>query len=269
MKKRILISVLLSSLIASSALSAQQITQFGGEAAKLERIFNSTPTADDTNWNAQIGANEIVQWNGLWRDDQGNGGTFGNAGTFQDATSGSLSSNLSSLSMSIVSVETTESAGTARTRADSSPNLLGINDSSDNNAQFNAANNEVLTISFNQDVTLLQMIGTGMDFDAERWGIDIGNDDTYELQWNRSDGFTQGSGTVVAATFDVPGNDGRHVATFGSGIAIAAGTEVAISGLQGNMNLHGLVVSAVPEPSAFALFSGVFAMAWIMLCRRR
>lgn len=239
-------------------LSSAQITiQFGGDVAHL--------TDPDANWVSQIGADQIIQWNGVNSD----GGSFNASGTMVDQGVGATLTSLGAENLVLTTTgisATNTTAGFPVTGAAGSPNVLGVqaNDTGDDAAKFNVGNTEAWTFSFNQDVTIDHMIGAAMDFNLERFGIDIGNDGSYEYEWNRSAGFTVGSGTVNPVTFAPVAN--RYVATPDGGIAVAANTDVTVEVLQGNIGLQGLVVT-VPEPSAFALLAGLGALG--LLCYRR
>jgi hypothetical protein len=266
---RFILGILGSTLLASQTIG-QVIIQFGGEAGKITRLESGVDvTTDDTNWQSQIGADQIIQWNGVSAGFGLTGGSFNSAGSLANkiVTDNAKLNSIGSenLVLSTIDIES-DVAGTERTNATLTPNVFGIDVGTGTNAQFNTDNAEVWTFSFDQTVTLLNIVGSGMDFDLERWGLDIGNDDTYEYQWNRLDGFTAGAGTVAETTYNTPN---RYVATFGTGIEIAAGTEIAITALQGNMNLQSIVVSAVPEPGTYGLILGALAMGWIMIRRRQ
>lgn len=244
--------------LVSAIASAQASIQFGGD---IDHLIDP-----DANWVSQIGADQIIQWNGVNSD----GGSFNASGTMVDQGVGATLTSLGAENLVLTTTgisATNTTAGFPLTSAAGSPNVLGVQAfSGEDAAKFNIGNTEAWTFSFNQDVTLDHMIGAAMDFDGERFGIDIGNDGSYEYEWNRSDGFTVGAGSVTAATFDPVTN--RYVATPDGGITLPAGTDVTVEGLQGNIGLHGLVVT-VPEPSAFAMLAGIGALGLLFMRRRK
>lgn len=238
---------------------AQQVTiQFGGAAAHL--------TDPDTNWVSQIGASQVIQWNGVNSD----GGGFNASGTLVEQGVGATLTSLGSENLILTTTGISAinlGPGYPLTDAGGSPNLLGIKaNDTDDRLKFEAKNEEKWTFSFNQDVTLNHMVGAAMAFNLERFGIDIGNDGTYEYEWNRSAGFIVGSGLVSAASYAGGGN--RYVASPTDGIAIPANTEVTIAGLQGAIAIESLVVTTIPEPSTYALLAGFGALGLIILRRR-
>lgn len=253
-----LVAAALTALVPAIA-SAQVSIQFGGDVAHL--------IDPDANWVSQIGADQIIQWNGVNSD----GGSFNASGTMVDQGVGATLTSLGAENLVLTTTgisATNTTAGFPVTGAAGSPNVLGVqaNDTGDDSAKFNVGNTEAWTFSFNQDVTIDHMIGAAMDFNLERFGIDIGGDGSYEYEWNRSAGFTVGAGSVTAVSF-APVNN-RYVATPDGGIDLPAGTDVTVEVLQGNIGLHGLVVT-VPEPSAFAVLAGIGALGLLIFRRRR
>lgn len=256
MKNHILSTAAAASFLAAASLSAQTTIQFGGDATHL----TDGTTTEDINWNAAVGADQIIQWNGV----NSNGGTFEASGTLAgqgvNATLTSLGTEnvvLTTRALSAVDVTGIQTASTGL------PQVLGVDSGTDAvPTQFEAEFNETWTFDFSQDVTLTNMIGVGMGFDGERFGIDIGADGTYEFEWNRT-GFTVGSGLVTASVF---GGSQEYLATFDTGV-ISAGTDITIAGLQGVIGLQALVV-VIPEPSSFAMLIGASALGLVLFRRR-
>lgn len=245
-----------SLLAAAAALSAQTTIQFGGDTSHLT---DGTST-EDINWNAAVGADQIIQWNGV----NSNGGSFGASGTLANQ---GLSATLTSLGAENLVLTTrglsADDITGIQTSAIGSPNSMGVNSGNDNVApQFEAAFNETWTFDFSQDVRITNMIGVGMGFDGERFGIDIGADGSYEFEWNRM-GFVVGTGVVAASGF---GGGQEYLASFDTGV-ISAGTDITIAGLQGVIGLQALVV-VIPEPSSFAMLIGASALGLVLLRRR-
>lgn len=266
MKANSIIKAVALSALIPAVSTGTIIVQFGGDAAHTS----------DADWISQIGGDQIIQWNGVNSD----GGSFGSSGTMvnqgiYDAGPPESGGKLTSLGTENLILTTTgisatnTTSGFPTTGAAGAPNVLGVqaNDTGDDAAKFNIGNTESWTFQFNKDVTLLYMVGAAMDFDLERFGIDIGDDGTNEYEWNRSAGFTVGSGSVAAVTYDPVAN--RYVAMPTGGIAIAANTDVTISVEQGNIGLQALVVEVVPEPSTFALLAGLGVLGLVVVRRKQ
>lgn len=257
MKKYILTTAVAGSLFTTASLSAQASIQFGGDAG---HITDGTRPADIA-WNSAVGADQIIQWNGVNSD----GGSFSASGSLANAGVGATLTSLGAEDVVLTTrgLSADDTTG-IQTSLIGSPNIMGVDSGTDLEAkQFEAAFNETWTFDFSQDVTLTNMISVGMGFDGERFGIDINADGSYEFAWNRT-GFTVGTGTVALSEF---GGSQEYLATFDTGV-ISAGTDITIAGLQGNIGIQALVV-AIPEASTFAMLSGAAALGWVMLRRRR
>ena len=243
-----------------STAQAGVVVQFGGDASRV-----NAPV--DTDWDSQIGADQIIQWNGVNSD----GGSFGASGTLVGGTTGSSLTSLGAENLVLTTVslgsDTTE-PGFPSLAAGGSPNVLGVNSGGNDDAQkFNVGLNESWTFEFNKPVIVRAMIGAAMDFDGERFGLDVegvGN----VVDWRRTGVLVGPTGSsVAAATFAPTAN--RYVLTLptdANAIEVAAGTDLTISGLQGNIGLQGLVVEVVPEPGSLVLAS--LGMGLLALRRR-
>ena len=238
---------------------AEVVVQFGGDAS---RIIDG-----DTAWENQIGADQIIQWNGVNPDTvslpNSDPSKFGASGTLVGGTTGSSLTSLGAenLVLTTVSVnsDTTE-AGFPVLGATGSPNVLGVNSGSgEDGAKFNQGALgfvESWTFEFNQPVIVRAMIGAAMDFDGERFGLDVegvGN----VADWRRTGVLVGPTGSSVEQVAFAP-TAKRFVMTFptdANAIKVEAGTDLTISGLQGNVGLHGFVVEVVPEPGSLALLS--------------
>lgn len=243
--------------------SAQTVIQFGGDHDHLQ----DGGRPQDGAWTSAVGAEQIIQWNGVnYNSATGVFGNFGTAGTLANLGVGA---SLTSVGPEAVTLTTRALDATDTTSITTgvtgSPNLLGVNAGVPNDGvKFEADFAESWTFDFDQDVTWISMISAAMDFNLERFGIDIGNTGTNDYEWNRSAGFIVGSGIVDTVDF---GGPDEYLATFASPITLPAGTDVRISGAQGAISLEGLVIS-IPEPSSFALLAGILALGSIAMRRR-
>jgi hypothetical protein len=233
-----------------SPAQADVMVQFGGDANRI--------SDNDTDWQNQIGADQIIQWNGV----NSEGGSFGSAGTLVNGNSlNSLGpENLVLTSVSVGS-NTTES-GFPELNAGGSPNLLGVKSgTNEDGLKFSAADElqESWTFEFNLPVRLHGMIGAAMNFGGERFGIDVEGEGNV-VDWSNPGGSNDGvlvgpaGSSVAAATFAPTSN--RYVLTLPSdanAIEVPAGDDITISSLQGNVALQGLVAEVVPEPTSLAL----------------
>lgn len=268
MNTRTLLTTLAGLTALLPALASAIVIQFGSLTE-----FSTDPT-----WETQIGADQIVQWNGK----NSGGGAVGSSGTLVDQGIGATltSSGSENLVLTTTGLATTATPETGFpitgyfgffSGETPAAGLLGVKSgTSEDGAKFGVG--ESWTFSFNQDVVLQQMVGGAMDFNLERFGIDIGNNSSYEYEWNRSAGFTVGTGNVAAITYGAGASAANvqvYVATFTDGIALPAGTDVTITSLQGSISVESLVVTAVPEPSFFALLAGIGAFGLILYRRSR
>jgi hypothetical protein len=250
------LSVALTLLIAASSVSGQTI-QFGGD---VSHITDGT-TAEDTAWQSAIGADQIIRWDGVNSD----GGGSGASGTLHSQGVGATLTSLGAEDLVLTTRAVSATTGPTTTFAYGNPNYLGVDSGGDTyGAQFESNFSEAWVFDFSKDVTLNSMIGLGLAFNGQKFGIDIGNDGSYEYEWTRT-GFTEGSGSVVGSAF---GGTNEYLASFTTGIAISAGTDIKITSINGYIGLEGLVVT-VPEPATYALLAGALALASVMVRRRR
>ncbi|MEX0324571.1 MAG: PEP-CTERM sorting domain-containing protein [Puniceicoccaceae bacterium] len=240
--------------------SAQVIIQFGGDATHL----TDGTSAADIAWASAIGADQVIQWNGVNSD----GGSFGSAGTLANQGVGASLNSLGAENLILTTIAlSAANETTLQTSATNLPNFVGVDSGADSAAaQFESGQAETWTFNFNQDVTFIGMISVAMAGAGEVFGIDIGADGSDEYRWDNVD-FNIGSGTVSAGGF---GGTAEYYATFaGGGVAISAGTDIKIYSVNGSIGLEGLVVSAVPEPSTFALLAGIATLGLVIYRRRR
>lgn len=236
--KKIIGSIALTVFFAWN-VSGDVLVQFGGNASDFS----------DTNYQAQVGASNIVQWFGA--DSDGYNGT--QTGSLKDKDTGatltSVDENLIMTSLTISSSDPT------RTNTVVSGRALGINEagSTFGDVVFNTADATAWTFEFNKDVTLHQMLFTGFGFNADEARVTIGGD-TYEFK---------GLADAADATW-ITGTQDR-VYTFTTPVDISAGTDVTVTSLGTNDFGLGGVVVAIPEPATL----GVFAVGSIGLIALR
>lgn len=240
-----------------SAPAAAVLVQFGGD---YTHIFENN-AVEDTNWQNAIGADQIIMWNGKDSTDS----SFGANGTMNDVGIGAtLSSINDEVTITTVGLSSNSvPAGGLTTTASSLPNFVGIV-SDLGNTRFGSNQEEIWTIQFDTDVTLVGVVNNVMGFDTERFGIDLGADGSYEYDWART-GFNVGSGSISSVAFG--GVDEYYFEFTSGGIEIAAGTSVSFASLQGDIGIEALVVSVIPEPSTFSLWAGIGAL--LLIANRR
>lgn len=190
-----------------------QTIEFGGLVAHLS----------DTNHQAQIGADELVQWNGAdsWGASFGANGTLNNGGT-----NGFLSSPATGLRLYTTMVSSVDPAGTNTV---ASGGVLGIKGG--DNAKFDAANMEQWAFSFDRAAVLRKMIFSALQFDGETIEVAING----EIR-----SFTRTDTSMSPAGWDA----NRHIYTFDPPVELSAGTAVHVSATQGQWGLEGVVVRA-------------------------
>ena len=115
---------------------------------------------------------------------------------------------------------------------------------------------DALTFSFNRPITF-DFIDLGSFTGSGNLG-----DDEMLLSFSNSNP----SITIVEADF---GDGSANTKNFTTGTSLAANESFTISFVDGNgFTLEGFNVTVVPEPSTYALLSGVCALAFVMLRRR-
>jgi arylsulfatase A-like enzyme len=205
-----------------------RIVQFGGASTNI-----STPA-----WTAQIGADQIVQWNGVnsW------GGSFGAQGNLNNAGTGeTLVSQNSLLTLTSRTISSTDPSGT-NTISSGTPNVLGIKGG--DNAKFDLANSEAWSFDFDQDVILKNIIISAVDGPVDMPTVDVAGVTNFAM--------TTSDSQVSAVTWNPTTK--RFVYTFaGDGLSVTAGTDITLSAQTGGQwGLQGVVVQynePAPEPS--------------------
>lgn len=164
-------------------------------------------------------------------------GTTGN--TIDGQTSGSFAvPEAPGLSVTIQSISTTSTPGVLN--ATSSSFGIDSNGSGDGSSTFDADFSEVLTLSFNKEVTITS--------------FKLGS-------FTGTDAFTF-AGTAILDS----DADGGNVYTFSTPLTIAADTNFSLGATTGSVSFENIVLTVVPEPST-ALLGGLGLLA--LLRRRR
>jgi hypothetical protein len=239
MKKMILT---LAAVLAGGSTMAEVI-QFGG----------ATNSINLSEWQTQINADQIIQWNGV----NSSGGSFGSQGSLNGAGTGAtLWSSNKVLTLTSRSISSTLAAGT-NTFSTGSPNILGI--TGGDNAKFDVANSEAWTFDFDQDVTLKYIIVSAVDGPVDM--------PTFSVAGGTSFAMNTGASEAAAVTWDPTTK--RYVWTFaGGGLDVSAGTDITLSAATGGAwGLQGIVVDVIPEPATLGLVTAFGAT--ILFVRRR
>lgn len=206
-----------------------QTIEFGGLVADLT----------NANHQAQVGVDELVQWNGVdsW------GATFGEDGTLHNKDSGAfVSSPSTGLRLTTTQISSSDPAGTNTVV---SVGVLGIKGT--DNAKFDAANAETWAFEFNQDVVLKQLLLSAINYDSETAEVTIGGIAT---SFTRTDANCSPSGWAA----------NRYIYTFSPPVELSAGTAVEIAATQGQWGLEGVVVRAGTLATAYDLWADTYGL---------
>lgn len=194
------------------------LIQFGG----------SVDSFTNANWQTQIGAEQIIQWNGVnsWGGSFGaNGSVGGNPGQPVGAT---LWSSNSVLTLTSRVISSTDATGT-NTYSTGNPNVLGI--TGGDNAKFNHQFDQEWTFDFSTNIVLKQLILAAMDFDGET--VEVAVEGLYTNSFVRTD--------CVPVSWNPSAN--RYVYYFpDGGLVIPAGTDITLGATSaGVWGLQGIV----------------------------
>lgn len=203
--------------------------EFGGVAWHLTNASHQ----------AMIGADELVQWNGVdsW------GGSFGLNGTLNNAgTNTFLSSPSTGLRLTTTMVSSTDPAGT---NTFTSGGVLGVKGG--DNAKFDSANTEQWAFGFDRAVVLKQLILSAIQYDGETAEVTINGETT---------SFTRTDANMSAAGWDV----NRYVYTFDPPVQLSVGTDVQIAAVTGQWAVEGVVVSAGALATAYDLWADTYGL---------
>ena len=200
----------IAALLLFPLLGSAQIIQFGGFESHKTNSDDGNNGRDWTDYNARwqsnIGADQVIQWNGV----NSVGGSSGASGNLNEngvgATLTSLGTENIVLTTRAVGVTSAGASG-AQTFSTGSPNILGVEglpnsgpgDVSRDAGKFDSVEGEFWTFDFSKDVYLNKFMGTNFA-NFEVLAIDIGNNATndYVIQGN---GFTTGLGTPSNCRF--------------------------------------------------------------------
>jgi hypothetical protein len=152
-------------------------------------------------------------------------------------------------------------------------NGLGIlNGAGQSNSRIDGSGTEEITWSYT-GTGILQF--TGIDYEdrlangASKWRLGVGVAGTTNGTVTQIKDGIVGSGTVaVDGTIDI-GSEG-YILTSGQSFSIASvlNTPTAVNSAGAQLLGLGFTVTAVPEPSSYALLGGCFALAFVMMRRR-
>lgn len=241
---------LLLGLAFTAATSAQAaLIQFGGDASIVS----------DAAYQTQIGATQVIQWNGV----DSNGGGFGASGNLSGASGARVGATLTSLgpeSLTLTTQAITGAAGAA-TFASGSPNVLGIFGGGDN-GKFQSGPGESWRFDFDQAVTLKHLVFTSLTADGRR--VELTLEGAPSITFSRTDPL------MAPVSYATPPSTtaNRFVYTFaGGGEAIAAGQDINLASDNNAWGLQAVVVEVIPEPTALLL--SLLATAGAGLAARR
>ena len=194
--------------------------QFGGLVAHLS----------DTNHLAQVGADELVQFNGAdsWGGATGLNGTLKNVGVGAFITSPATGLRL------------TTTYATSNTDIYVSTGVMGVQGS--DNAKFDATLGEEWGFDFDKPVVLKQLLIAAVNNDSEEGTVTVNGVDMP---------FTR-----IHANSTVSGWDAnRFIYSFDPPLELSAGTEVLFKATQDQIGLEGIVVCAGTTATAYDLWT--------------
>ena len=204
-----------------------QTIQFGGLVAHLS----------DTNHQAQVGADELVQFNG---SDSWGGGTGFNGNLNNGAVGTFIASPATGLKLSTT-------FATSNTAINGSTGVIGI--MGGDNAKFDPGLAEQWSLEFNQPVVLKQLLLAAVNGDAEEVSIEINGVPSF---------FTRAHPNSEPSGWDV----NRFIYTFDPPVELTAGTDLTIGALTtGQFGLEGVVVQAGALASPYHLWANTKGLA--------
>jgi len=209
--------------------------QFGGAATNI----------DTTAWISQIGADQIVQWNGenSWGGGSGSQGNLVNKGIGTTLVSSNSYLTLTSRTIS--------SSNASRTNTVVYNQALGINSSDSFGANFQQSDAVLWAFDFDKDVELKQVIFSGLD---------AGNKDRMRVIASGVTNDLSPADTDETSSWSGAGN--TEIYTFGTPVAVSAGDDITITThtnqapgyidpANNKWGLYGVIVSyeePAPEP---------------------
>jgi arylsulfatase A-like enzyme len=218
-------TLLIGLLFSTSLLSAASVIQFGGDVA----------ATSDASWVNQIGADQIISWNGA----NGAGGSFGSSGTLNGQTAGATLTSLGSDLVTLTSQLVTTDDATKTTASSGTPNILGVSGSSAA-AKFDSATNEAWSFDFDQDVTLRHLVFSALGFDSESIEVSIPGVNATVI-------FTRTDANMNAVTFPSTSTTSFVYSFAGGGLHVPAGTDITLAATSGQWGLQAVVVEYVPH----------------------
>jgi hypothetical protein len=218
-------------------VGASNVVMFGGKAA----VLDDTVEINNAFVN-QIGAGEIVQWNGV----NSAGGSFGSVGTLQSQVAGATLTN--TLNDLVLTSQFIASTDPARTNTYTTQFQLGIGTAT-SLANFQESAGTVWTFDFNRRVELKQIIFAGINAPANdhmRIIIDGVTNDIYSIQTEETDAWSGAANTEVY--------------TFTNAVSVPAGADITVTThpagdpVNNKWGLYSVVVS-VPDKTAAEFYA--------------
>lgn len=201
----------------STALNANTLIQFGGNEAFIA----------DTNWQAQIGADQIIDWVGNSSAGSAASGNLG--GPSGQAAGATLTSETHGLTLSSVAV-----SGGSSTYSSGNPKVLGVGPINQN-AKFNAgATNEQWRFAFDDDVTLRQLVFSALGYDGEEIKLSLPGVSSPAI-------FTRTDPNMAAVSYPSPQTQ-RFVYTLPGTVEVPGGSEIILEATNGSWGLQAIVV---------------------------
>ena len=211
-------------LLLSSSLCAGTIIQFGGDEAMT----------GDSNWQSQIGGDQIIDWLGNSSTSAAASDTLG--GSAGQSTGASLSSDTHGVTLTSVSI-----AGGTATYSSGNPNILGVGPTTAN-AKFDVG--ESWTFEFNEAVKLRQLVFSALGYDVETIEVTIPGV-LSTTSFNRTD-------ANMAAVSYPSTQTANFVYTFPTALDVTAGTDITLEATSGQWGLQAVVVEyQPPAPPGF------------------
>jgi len=203
-----------------------QTIQFGGLVAHLS----------DTNHQAQVGADELVQFNGAdnWGGAAGLNGTLNNSGIGAFISSPSTGLRL------------TTTSATSNTAVFVTTGVIGIE--GNDNAKFDASLGEEWGFTFDQPVVLKQLLIAAVNNDSEEATVTVNGVDMPFTRINANSTVSGWDANRIIYAFDPP-------------LELSAGTEVLFKATQGQIGLEGIVVRAGAPATPYNLWTDIHGLA--------
>ncbi|MEN1680962.1 MAG: hypothetical protein AAGJ46_15340 [Planctomycetota bacterium] len=252
--KRTTLFLVVGAVLASASPASAVLIQFGGDVT----------IGSNANYQSQVGASQIIQWNGRNSPDVEN---FGASGSLTGPNGADVGASLTSLgpeSLTLTTRGITSNPGPAVTFSSGTPNILGVGGGDTAKFDSNATvSNESWTFDFNRDVTVKHLVFSALGFNGET--IQLTLEGESPVSFNRTD-------PLMAPVTYGPVSQRFVYTPTGGGLAIAAGDDITLASTQGVWGLQAVVVetAAIPEPGAISyLFAASAATVAARIRRRR